>query len=449
MARLEVSTLSGPSSRAWAFTSADAAVTLCGFEVGTPLPSEESPTPSEFSTTPVGESPAPSEGSPTPSEDSLTPSSVSTTTSGGSLTPSEESTTPSEAAFTPSEESPTLDSLTPSREDWDAIVPVTPDSALVSPTSPPPPISCGSAPCFPGVLCTDINASIGKFVCGACPEGYSDLQASNPGIDCADVDECADTSMTNGGCDPLTECTNTDGGRACSACPEGYLGDGASGCRVRAASCLEGNGGCDPLTNCTVGADGSIECSDCPAGYAGTGFTACTDLDGCAAAPCFPGTPCADVAAPGVGFTCGECPTNFWGNGINCELDKCLAESPPCSALVTCTSTPGGGATCSACPTGYDGDGTTCDDVDECANVNAAARSVWVLGGGHSRAGLATLQPPSSQASPPAESCSNLNRLRLCHAAPAVASAPPQERGLPERPAPQMPPLGTPALALC
>ncbi|KAK3256343.1 hypothetical protein CYMTET_34514, partial [Cymbomonas tetramitiformis] len=35
MARLEVSTLSGPSSRAWAFTSADAAVTLCGFEVGT------------------------------------------------------------------------------------------------------------------------------------------------------------------------------------------------------------------------------------------------------------------------------------------------------------------------------------------------------------------------------------------------------------------------------
>ncbi|KAK3261628.1 hypothetical protein CYMTET_29471 [Cymbomonas tetramitiformis] len=186
------------------------------------------------------------------------------------------------------------------------------------------------------------------------------------GIDCVDEDECSDGTLTNGGCDPKTACTNTVGGRECSDCPAGYLGDGESGCRPQGASCAEDNGGCDALTTCTEVEGEAAACSECPPGYAGTGATACTDLDGCGVMPCFPGTVCADVAAPGVGFTCGECPSGFWGDGVNCERNLCEADPPPCSELGSCTTTPGGGYTCGACPSGYEGDGTTCDDVNEC-----------------------------------------------------------------------------------
>ena len=44
---------------------------------------------------------------------------------------------------------------------------------------------------------------------------------------CVDVDECW---SDNGGCDALTSCTNTAGGRVCGSCPSGYTGDGESGC---------------------------------------------------------------------------------------------------------------------------------------------------------------------------------------------------------------------------
>jgi hypothetical protein len=36
--------------------------------------------------------------------------------------------------------------------------------------------------------------------------------------------------VSNGGCDPLTACTSTDGGRTCSACPTGYTGTGETAC---------------------------------------------------------------------------------------------------------------------------------------------------------------------------------------------------------------------------
>ncbi|KAK3234816.1 hypothetical protein CYMTET_54942 [Cymbomonas tetramitiformis] len=232
------------------------------------------------------------------------------------------------------------------------------------------PITCGNAPCYPGVLCTDLNVTTGGFVCGSCPEGYTDVDPSTPGSNCADVDECSDLTLENGGCDPETACTNTVGGRECSGCPAGYLGDGESGCRPKGASCAEDNGGCDALTSCTEVEGEAAACSECPTGYAGTGATACVDLDGCKVMPCFPGTLCEDVAAPEVGFICHDCPSGFWGDGVNCERDLCLGDPPPCSELVSCTSTPGGGFTCSACPSGYDGDGTTCEDVNECEQPN-------------------------------------------------------------------------------
>lgn len=49
------------------------------------------------------------------------------------------------------------------------------------------------------------------------------------GPPCENTDPCA---INNGGCDPLTTCINSPGGRTCGACPGGYSGTGASGCHV-------------------------------------------------------------------------------------------------------------------------------------------------------------------------------------------------------------------------
>ena len=47
--------------------------------------------------------------------------------------------------------------------------------------------------------------------------------------------------------------------------------------------------------------------------------------------PCFIGVQCFDVPAPGVGFTCGDCPYGFNGAGLPSDGITCLEES--------CTST--------------------------------------------------------------------------------------------------------------
>jgi len=45
----------------------------------------------------------------------------------------------------------------------------------------------------------------------------------------------------------------------------------------------------------------------------------CTeDVDGCSDASCFEGVECSDVAAPGVGATCGACPSGYSGDGTKC-----------------------------------------------------------------------------------------------------------------------------------
>ena len=56
----------------------------------------------------------------------------------------------------------------------------------------------------------------------------------------------------------------------------------------------------------------------CTAAYSGSHCE--KDKDGCESAfqPCFSGVACNDVIAPGVGFTCGKCPSGFSGDGINC-----------------------------------------------------------------------------------------------------------------------------------
>ena len=174
---------------------------------------------------------------------------------------------------------------------------------------------CANSPCFAGVLCTDAAPPKEGFTCGSCPIGYE-----GDGETCADVDECA---TNNGGCLDGTTCTNTPGGRTCGACPAGYKGSGETRVHARERVRRE-NGGCDPLTTCTDNGSGGSTCGACPAGggYSGDGDSGCVDIDGCANSPCFAGVTCTDVPAPGTGYTCGKCPIGYEGDGVTCTPCK-------------------------------------------------------------------------------------------------------------------------------
>jgi len=80
---------------------------------------------------------------------------------------------------------------------------------------------CATDPCDAQASCLDTS---GSFVC-TCNAGFS-----GDGFVCEDINECL---TNNGGCDVLTTCTNTIGGRTCSACPVGYSGTGETGCERR------------------------------------------------------------------------------------------------------------------------------------------------------------------------------------------------------------------------
>ena len=137
------------------------------------------------------------------------------------------------------------------------------------------------------------------------------------------------------------------------------------------SACETDNGGCDPLTTCTDDGTGASTCSLCPDGYTGSGDTQCEDIDGCASGPCYPGvecvdTPAAEDAAPFGSYTCGDCPPGLEGSGEGpggcTDIDSCATDPPPCyvhatdpSLSVTCTDLPAPetGAVCGACPVGF------------------------------------------------------------------------------------------------
>jgi hypothetical protein len=140
------------------------------------------------------------------------------------------------------------------------------------------------------------------------------------GINCTDIDECL---VNCGGCDPLTVCNNTPGGRTCGPCPAGYAGNGTSCVAVN--ECLDNNGGCgDPAyATCTNHVAASPSCSlitDCEGAPSGDDLcrlpgiadgtpcndgNRCTLLDTCQGGVCVGGAPVACAATlachfPGV-----------------------------------------------------------------------------------------------------------------------------------------------------
>eukprot|EP00232_Nephroselmis_pyriformis_P030277 CAMPEP_0182856724 /NCGR_PEP_ID=MMETSP0034_2-20130328/2611_1 /TAXON_ID=156128 /ORGANISM="Nephroselmis pyriformis, Strain CCMP717" /LENGTH=3059 /DNA_ID=CAMNT_0024987855 /DNA_START=82 /DNA_END=9261 /DNA_ORIENTATION=- len=219
-----------------------------------------------------------------------------------------------------------------------------------------PSSACAVKPCFPGVACKDEAAPKIGFICGGgteggnnpCPAGYAGDAKGDTG--CMDIDECA--LCTGGGgrrllafeegcpCDTQTTCENSEGSFVCSSCPSGFRGDGLIGCKPE-TTCAESNGGCDALSNCTNTPLGS-SCGDCPSpGFSGSGDSSCTDINGCADKPCFVSNdgaftvPCADVSGFDVEAS---------GDGRD----------------HTCCVGPGDGGPEFCCPPGFQGDGTSC-----------------------------------------------------------------------------------------
>jgi hypothetical protein len=110
-------------------------------------------------------------------------------------------------------------------------------------------MTCGNGWCISGIQPTCENGEL-----------YSTMQCEpQPVATCS--------FPPNGGCDPLTTCsdsTNLFGKKLvqCSACPSGYYGSGRSGCYPINTCLVVRNGGCDRRTTCSDFA-GGYTCSAC------------------------------------------------------------------------------------------------------------------------------------------------------------------------------------------
>jgi len=118
--------------------------------------------------------------------------------------------------------------------------------------------------CLPCPENTFSDAVVAGTECQPCAPGFESAAGAT---ECTDVNECL---VDNGGCDPLTDCTNTYGSRACSACPEFYQGSGAMGCLTNAETYLSLNDTAmmEAFTSSSVGA-GDRKCrinTACPVG---------------------------------------------------------------------------------------------------------------------------------------------------------------------------------------
>lgn len=255
--------------------------------------------------------------------------------------------------------------------------------------------------------------TIGSYVCH-CSEGFA------PGAGtCQDKNECLEN---NGGCedDPLTQCTNTIGGRTCGPCPSGYTGDGYIGCTDINECSPDGKGPCDDsgdtaatctntpgdytctcsggwydngttclenddcLNNpCDEGGDGNGHCTDIGATYTCTcsgGFSfsdgTCTDNNECAPdgkGPCDDSGDSGATCTNSVGSYSCTCSSGFTaGSGTCLDNDECIQQNNPCDnngdLSATCNNTPGS-YTCT-CSSGFDFTLGSCNDRNECLTNN-------------------------------------------------------------------------------
>ncbi|XP_071564208.1 cartilage oligomeric matrix protein [Temnothorax nylanderi] len=169
------------------------------------------------------------------------------------------------------------------------------------PTHSPPYFKCGSCPlgyvgngtschdanecelarpCHPGVRCINLHPG---YRCDRCPTGYTGPMTEGVGVEmartrkqiCQDINEC-DTN--NGGCDPHSECINTEGSYRCGPCRSGYIGNQTSGCHLQHDVCPDMVTTCDVNANCIARYTNEYICK-CRVGWAGNGYSCGPDSD--------------------------------------------------------------------------------------------------------------------------------------------------------------------------
>ena len=197
-------------------------------------------------------------------------------------------------------------------------------------------------------VCTN---SAGSYSC-ACSTGFT-----AGGGTCIDNDECtALNNPCNDNGDGVATCTNTPGTYTCG-CSTGFTF--ATGSCLDVNECDTNNGGCDLLTAC-ANTIGGRTCGSCPAGYTGDGYVGCTDIDECAGNPCDDNGNAAATCTNSPGsFTC-NCTSGFRFSIGSCfDINECTENSDNCHpTLANCTNTTGS-FTCACIPPAT-GNGVTC-----------------------------------------------------------------------------------------
>jgi len=161
---------------------------------------------------------------------------------------------------------------------------------------------CKADSCYAGVTCTDKVAPEIGFTCGDCPTGYS-----GDGVTCTNINECEDSSTCGSGftCEDTQgsfECKDVDECEDSSICESGFV------CKN-----IPGDYTCEDVDECETDVCGTgYTCSNTNGSYG------CSDTDDCKADSCYAGVSCMDKTAPEVGFTCGDCPTGYTGDGVTC-----------------------------------------------------------------------------------------------------------------------------------
>ncbi|XP_018343575.1 PREDICTED: cartilage oligomeric matrix protein isoform X2 [Trachymyrmex septentrionalis] len=135
-------------------------------------------------------------------------------------------------------------------------------------------------PCHPGVRCMNLHPG---YRCDRCPTGYTGPMTEGVGVEmartrkqiCQDIDEC---ETNNGGCDPYSECINTEGSYRCGPCRSGYVGNQTTGCHLREGTCPDLITVCDVNAYCIAMYTNEFTCK-CHVGWTGDGYFCGPDSD--------------------------------------------------------------------------------------------------------------------------------------------------------------------------
>ncbi|XP_011637397.1 uncharacterized protein LOC105427393 [Pogonomyrmex barbatus] len=135
-------------------------------------------------------------------------------------------------------------------------------------------------PCHPGVRCINLHPG---YRCDRCPTGYTGPMTEGVGVEmartrkqiCEDINEC---EINNGGCNPYSECINTEGSYRCGPCRGGYIGNQTIGCHLQHDVCPDMITVCDVNAYCIAMYTNEYICK-CRVGWAGNGHACGPDSD--------------------------------------------------------------------------------------------------------------------------------------------------------------------------